>query len=131
MAARISMDFVKDMYYLIDSTGSIIDVNDKTSSTITISWSPVQGATSYNVYIAPEPNYLGDNSKRKLMVNLDSSITQCTISSLAAAVDTFVRVEAVGTSEYGDAHAKTYGGPRSNLIFQSGKNELDRTAFII
>ena len=32
MAARISMDFVKDMYYLIDSTGSIIDVNDKTCS---------------------------------------------------------------------------------------------------
>ena len=100
-------------------TNFTVDVTNATSSTISLSWNPVSGAASYNVYITPEPETLGNYSMMKLMGNNSGNTnTTFVINNVAAAVDTFIRVEAIndsGVFAAGDAHAKTVGGQAVTL----------------
>ena len=90
-----------------------------TSSTVSLDWPDVAGATGYNVYIAPELEALGVDADRKLVAS-GLTISQYTIINLAADIDVFVRVEALGATvpsgdKFLDDHAKTIGGPRKIL----------------
>ncbi len=92
-----------------------ITVSKISSTGADLSWTQFEGATGYNVYIAPEPNLLGNLNSRILVNSLSSSTTSYTITGLAAAVDTFVRLEAVGNGSYLDGYFKTIGGPRAAI----------------
>ena len=107
-----------------------VDVINISSSTISLSWNPVSGAASYNIYITPEPETLGNYTWMKLMGN-NSGNTNTTfiIKDVAAAVDTFIRVEAINASGVfaaGDAYARTIGGQLAQIEFEYGnRNKLD------
>ena len=97
-----------------------VDITNVTSSTVALRWNPVSGVASYNVYITPEPETLGNYQWMKLMGTTSS--TEFVIRDVAAAVDTFIRVEAVdnvsGTGNLvatGDAYARTIGGQAVTL----------------
>ena len=104
-----------------------IDIINVTSSTVALRWNPVSGVASYNIYITPEPETLGNYQWMKLMGTTLS--TEFVIRDVAAAVDTFIRVEAVDGAgsiiDVGDGYARTIGGQRSQIIFDTGNYSLD------
>ena len=95
-----------------------VDITNVTSSTVALRWNPVSGVASYNVYITPEPETLGNYQWMKLMGTTSS--TEFVVRDIASAVDTFIRVEAENASGVfaaGDAYAKTIGGPTVDLDY--------------
>jgi len=92
-----------------------VSVSGITSDSMTVSWSSVTGNGGYKVFIAGEPESLSANSSRKLMATLPSSASSYQLTGLSALTDVFIRVEASGTTSYGDAYGKTVGGPKKTL----------------
>lgn len=81
-----------------------------TSSSINLTWPTITGASGYKIYLAPEPASLGNSAERKLIATLDSGVLSYQITHLAANVNVFLRIEAIGATQYYDFYAKTKGG---------------------
>jgi hypothetical protein len=73
--------FVFDLYsaYAIPP----VSVTNTTSSTISLQWPAIGGATGYNIYIAPEPGSLGVEPERKLVASLNNSTFTYQITNLS------------------------------------------------
>ena len=120
---KSSLDFkhaLKNANIMLGPDTIDIDVTNVSSSKISLTWDAITGATSYNIYISPEPGLLGDYEWMKLIGT--TSLTNFIIEDVSAATDIFIRVEAkngnnIVTSE--DSYARTLGGPTDNL--QSGQ----------
>ncbi|MFH1437135.1 MAG: glycoside hydrolase family 9 protein, partial [Pseudomonadota bacterium] len=95
-------------------------VDSATSSTISLSWDAVDGATDIYVYFGPEPSEEegGELPLQVLDATLSGDATGHTIDRLAAATDVFVHVVAAGAPDgdlWGNTWARTPGGPRVEL----------------
>jgi endoglucanase len=91
-------------------------VSSVTSSTVTLNWQPVPGATAVRVYLAPEPA-AGDLPDQVLKATLSGSATSYQVTGLAPDVDTFFRVEidAPGGEQSFNTYARTKGGQLTQL----------------
>ena len=85
-----------------------LNVTGVTSSAISLEYYAA-GATSYNIYISPEPDF----ALTKLIAS--TTETSYTITGVSAATDVFIRVEAVGAGKSEDSYARTVGGQNSVL----------------
>jgi|GEM_PF-1029855 len=90
------------------------------SNGFSVSWAPVSGVLSYRVWLGPEP---ADPATGVMPLavqeqTLGAPSTGATLSRLAAGTDAFVVIEAVRSGQpsvWGQAHARTLGGPGAAL----------------
>lgn len=98
-----------------------VRVDKVTSSTVGLTFPAAASAQEVRVYIAPEPAADAVTplpGQYAVAQGLPGTTTQYTIQNLAAAVDVFIHVEVRdghGVVTAGSAHARTVGGPRTDL----------------
>ncbi len=105
--------------------GLVVTVDAITSSTVSLSWPLVDGASQIRIYLGAEPPEIAGDAlpDQVLVATLDGTLTSHQLTGLAPAVHHFLRVVIDTASEAvaGNAHARTTGGPGPN----SSNYELD------
>ncbi len=95
-----------------------VRVESTSSSKVELSWDAVPDADRIRILIGPEPQGNADEMPVEVEeAELEGGATSHTIEGIAARTDLFIRVvaETPDGDEWGIAHARTTGGPRSDL----------------
>ncbi len=102
------------------ASGLTVTASASSSTGVSVAWAPVSGATTYKIWLGPEPAdaATGEMPLAVQEQTLGASATGTTLARLAAGTDVFVRVEAARSglpSVWGQAHARIPGGPGAAL----------------